>query len=62
MLSTSRLKKFDEKSTKKKQFHTKEVKGEFLVPMMIMEDYFKVTLLKNVFFIFGQEVNLESLV
>ena len=42
-------KKFDEKSTKKKQFHTKEVKGEFLVPMMIMEDYFKVTLLKNVF-------------
>ena len=38
-------KKFDEKSTKKKQFHTKKVKGELLVPMMIMEDYFKVTLL-----------------
>ena len=41
-------KQFKKKSTKNKQFHTTEVEGALMVPMMIMEDYFKVTLLKNI--------------
>ena len=36
-------KKFVKRSTKEKLFHTEEVKGELLAPMMVMEDYFKVT-------------------
>ena len=53
-------KQFDKKSTKEKQFHTKEVKKELLVPMMIMEDYFKVTYIvkESLYrFISGQQVN-----
>lgn len=40
-------KPFDKSLTKKKLFHTKEVKEELLVPMMIMEDYFKVSYIAN---------------
>ena len=35
-------KPFDKSLTKKKQFHTTEVKGDLLVEMMIIKDYFKV--------------------
>ena len=36
-------KEFDKRSTQKKQFHTKAVKEELLVPMMTMKDYFYVS-------------------